>query len=245
VGGAHVTQRPAFYALDGGGWRDYWSLLHPPYTLWHLSFVAIGACVVPVIRPAYLGLALLAFFLAVGIAAHALDELRGRPLRTHIPDAILIGAAALALLGAAAVGIYGASLVSWWGLVFIGVGGFLVPAYNLEWFVGTFHSDLWFALMWGGFPALAGAFAQMGRINVATLFVCAGCALISAAQRRLSTPVRRIRRKVTAVSGEIAEGDVTEAITEATITEAPEGALRLMWIAMVALAIGLVITRWP
>jgi len=240
-----VTQRPAFYALDGGGWRDYWSLLHPPYTLWHLSFVAIGACVVPVIRPAYLGLALLAFFLAVGIDAHALDELRGRPLRTHIPDAILIGAAALALLGAAAVGIYGASLVSWWGLVFIGVGGFLVPAYNLEWFGGTFHSDLWFALMWGGFPALAGAFAQMGRINVATLFVCAGCALISAAQRRLSTPVRRIRRKVTSVSGEIAEGDVTEPITEATITEAPEGALRLMWIAMVALAIGLVITRWP
>ena len=240
-----MTQRPAFYALDAGGWRDYWSLLHPPYTLWHLSFVAIGACVVPVIRPAYLWLALLAFFLAVGIAAHALDELRGRPLRTHIPDAILIGAAVLALLGAAAVGIYGASLVSWWGLVFIGVGGFLVPAYNLEWFGGTFHSDLWFALMWGGFPALAGAFAQMGRINVATLFVCAGCALISAAQRRLSTPVRRIRRKVTSVSGEIAEGDVTEPITEATITEAPEGALRLMWIAMVALAIGLVITRWP
>ena len=178
----------AFYALDGGGWRDYWTLLHPPYTLWHLSFVAIGACMVPVIRPAYLGLAILAFFLAVGIAAHALDELRGRPLRTRISNRILVGLAALALLGAAVVGIYGASLVSWWGLLFIGVGGFLVPAYNLEWFHGTFHSDLWFAIMWGGFPALAGAFAQMGRINVATLFVCTGCALIAAAQRRLSTP---------------------------------------------------------
>ena len=157
----------------------------------------------------------------------------------------MIGLAALALLGAAAVGIYGASLVSWWGLLFIGVGGFLVPAYNLEWFHGTFHSDLWFAIMWGGFPALAGAFAQMGRINVATLFVCAGCALIAAAQRRLSTPVRRIRRRVTSVSGVLAEGDVSEPITEATITAAPEGALRLMWIAMVALAVGLVISRWP
>jgi hypothetical protein len=240
-----VTQRPAFYALEGGGWRDYWSLLHPPYTLWHLSFVAIGACVVPVIRPAYLGLALLAFFLAVGIAAHALDELRGRPLRTRIPGAILVTAAVLALVGAAAVGVYGASLVSWWGLVFIGVGGFLVPAYNLEWFGGTFHSDLWFALMWGGFPALAGAFAQMGRINVATLFVCAGCACISAAQRRLSTPVRRVRRRVTTVSGRLVEGDVAEPITEATLTDAPEGALRMMWIAMVALAVGLVIARWP
>ena len=240
-----MTQRPAFYALDGGGWRDYWTLLHPPYTLWHLSFVAIGACMVPVIRPAYLGLAILAFFLAVGIAAHALDELRGRPLRTRISNRILVGLAALALLGAAVVGIYGASLVSWWGLLFIGVGGFLVPAYNLEWFHGTFHSDLWFAIMWGGFPALAGAFAQMGRIDVATLFVCAGCALIAAAQRRLSTPVRRIRRRVTSVSGVLAEGDVSEPITEATITAAPEGALRLMWIAMVALALGLVISRWP
>ena len=240
-----MTQRPAFYALDGGGWRDYWTLLHPPYTLWHLSFVAIGACIVPVIRPAYLGLAILAFFLAVGIAAHALDELRSRPLRTRISNRMLIVLAALALLGAAAVGIYGASLVSWWGLVFIGVGGFLVPADNLEWFHGTFHSDLWFAIMWGGFPALAGAFAQMGRINVATLFVCAGCALIAAAQRRLSTPVRRIRRRVTSVSGSLAEGDSSEPITEATITAAPEGALRLMWIAMVALAVGLVISRWP
>jgi len=240
-----VTQRPAFYALDGGGWRDYWSLLHPPYTLWHLSFVAIGACVVPVIRPFYLGLALLAFFLAVGIAAHALDELRGRPLRTRIPDAILIAVAALALAGAAAVGVYGSSLISWWGLVFIGVGGFLVPAYNLEWFGGMFHSDLWFALMWGGFPALAGAFAQLGRINIATLFVCAGCSLISGAQRRLSTPVRRIRRRVTTVSGELVEGGASEPITTATLTEAPEGALRLLWIAMVALAVGLVIARWP
>jgi hypothetical protein len=240
-----MTQRPAFYALDGGGWRDYWTLLHPPYTLWHLSFVAIGACIVPVIRPAYLGLAILAFFLAVGIAAHALDELRGRPLQTRISNRMLVGLAALALVGAAAVGVYGASLVSWWGLVFIGVGGFLVPAYNLEWFHGTFHSDLWFAVMWGGFPALAGAFAQMGRIDVATLFVCTGCALLAAAQRRLSTPVRRIRRRVTSVSGILSEGDLSEQITEATITAAPEGALRLMWIAMVALAVGLVISRWP
>jgi hypothetical protein len=81
-----TDERPAFYALDAGGWRDYWTLLHPPYTAWHLSFVAIGASVVPVLRPAYLGLALLAFFLAVGVAAHALDELTGRPLGTRISD---------------------------------------------------------------------------------------------------------------------------------------------------------------
>jgi hypothetical protein len=246
VGGPGVTGgRPAFYALESGGWRDYWTLLHPPYTLWHLSFVAIGACIVPVIRPAYLGLALLAFLLAVGIAAHALDELTGRPLRTRIPDRVLVALAAVGLLGAVGVGVYGASLVSWWGLVFIAIGGFLVPAYNLEWFGGRFHTDLWFAVMWGGFPTLAGAFSQTGRIDVPTLLVCTGCGLIAAAQRRLSTPVRRLRRSISAVSGQIAEGDVVEPITEATLTAAPEGALRLLWLAMVALAVGLVITRWP
>jgi hypothetical protein len=241
-----VTQeRPAFYALDGGGWRDYWTLLHPPYTLWHLSFVTIGACVVQVIRPAYLGLALLAFFLAVGVAAHALDELIGRPLRTRIPDRVLIALAVVALLGAVTVGVYGAWLVSWWGLVFIAIGGFLVPAYNLEWFGGRFHTDLWFAVMWGGFPALAGAFSQTGRIDVPTLLVCSACGLIAAAQRRLSTPVRRIRRRVTSVTGELVDAGATEPITASSLTEAPEGALRMLWLAMVALALGLVITRWP
>lgn len=238
--------KPAFYALSPGGARDYWTLLHPPYTLWHLSFVALGACVVDTLRPRYLVMALVAFFLAVGIAAHALDELHGRPLRTTIPRGVLIGLAAIGVLGALAIGVYGASLVSWWGLVFIGIGGFLVPAYNLEWFDGRFHTDLWFAVMWGGFPALAGGFSQTGRIDVPILLVSAGCAYVAAAQRRLSTPVRRLRRRTTSVHGAITDDSgAHETIDVAMMTAAPEGALRLLWIAMVLLAAGLVITRWP
>jgi len=238
--------KPAFYALSPGGARDYWTLLHPPYTLWHLSFVALGACVVDTLRPLYLGMAMLAFFLAVGIAAHALDELHGRPLRTTIPRGVLIGLAAVGVLGALAIGVYGASLVSWWGLVFIGIGGFLVPAYNLEWIDGRFHTDLWFAVMWGGFPALAGGFSQTGRIDLPILLVSVGCGYVAAAQRRLSTPVRRLRRRTTSVHGSIIDDDgAHEAIDVAMMTAAPEGALRLLWIAMVLLAAGLVITRWP
>jgi len=238
--------RPAFYALRSGGVRDYWSLLHPPYTLWHLSFVALGACVADPLEPRYLAMALIAFFLAVGIAAHALDELHGRPLRTQIPRGVLIALAAIGLLGALAIGVYGSSLVSWWGLLFIAVGGFLVPAYNLEWFGGRFHTDLTFAAMWGGFPALAGGFAQTGRIDAAILLVAIGCGYIAAAQRRLSTPVRRLRRRATGVEGSVAYDDgTTEPIDAAAMTAAPEGALRLLWIAMVVLAVGLVIARWP
>ena len=238
--------RPSFYALQPGGARDYWTLLHPPYTLWHLSFVALGACVVDTLEPRYLVMALVAFFLAVGIAAHALDELHGRPLRTQIPRSVLISLAVIGVVGALAIGLYGASIVSWWGLVFIGIGGFLVPAYNLEWFGGRFHTDLWFAVMWGGFPALAGGFSQTGRIDVPIVLISAGCGYVAAAQRRLSTPVRSLRRRATAVTGQISYDDGTQVpLDAAAMTQAPEGALRLLWIAMVLLAVGLVITRWP
>lgn len=237
---------PAFYALPGGGWRDYWTLLHPPYTLWHLSYVAIGACLAPILNPSRLGLALLAFFLAIGIGAHALDELHGRPLRTRIPSTTLIALAIAGLGGAIILGIYGASILSWWGLVFIAVGGFFVPAYNLEWFGGSLHTDAVFALMWGGFPVIAAYFAQTGRIDAAALCVASACAFLSGAQRRLSTPVRRLRRRVSSVSGELVLTDGSrEALDADTLREAPEAALRVMWIGLSLLAIGLVIANWP
>jgi len=65
--------RPAFYALRSGGWRDLITLLHPPYTAWHLSYVALGAAAAPRIYAGRLGATLAAFALAVGVAAHALD----------------------------------------------------------------------------------------------------------------------------------------------------------------------------
>ena len=96
---------PAFYALGGGGWRDYVTLLHPPYTLWHLSYVVLGAALSPTVRYDRLAATLLAFFLALGVAAHALDELAGRPLRTRIPSSILVTLAIGGLSGATASGL--------------------------------------------------------------------------------------------------------------------------------------------
>ncbi|MEX2274805.1 MAG: hypothetical protein WEA10_04470 [Actinomycetota bacterium] len=241
---AEPTDRAAFYALSPGGWRDYWSLLHPPYTLWHLSYVAIGASLAPTISWRWLGETLLAFFLAIGLAAHALDELTGRPLRTRIPDRVLWAIAVVGLGGAIAVGVDGAVQVSTWIVVFIVVGGFLVVAYNLELFGGLFHSDLWFALAWGAFPALTGFFAQTGEVTVAAVFVALGCAALSAAQRMLSTPVRRLRRQAVGVQGEIELGDGTrEAIDAKTLRAAPEGALRWMCVAMPVLAAGLLLAK--
>ena len=155
-------ERPAFYALTPGGWRDYWTLLHPPYTIWHLSYVVMGASLAPVVNVRWLVETLIAFFLAMGIAAHALDELHGRPLGTRIPDAVLWALAAIGLAGAVALGIDGAREVSPWIWAFIAAGVFLVLAYNLELFGGSIHSDLWFALAWGAFPVLTGVLRADG-----------------------------------------------------------------------------------
>ena len=239
-----TERRPAFFALEPGGWRDWWTLLHPPYTLWHLSYVALGASTAAEVDLYRLGMSLLGFFLGVGLAAHALDELRGRPLASSIPDATLVILAVVSLLGAAAVGAIGVVQVSGWLAVFIAVGAFLVVAYNLELFGGTLHSDVWFALAWGGFPALTGAFAQDGRLDVAAVIVAVACVAISAAQRVLSTPVRRLRRRVASVEGTITLLDGTaEPLGPDTIRKAPEAALQLLSVAMPLLAVAFVVAR--
>jgi hypothetical protein len=186
--------RPAFYALESGGWRDYVTLLHPPYTLWHLSYVGIGAALAPRMHWVLLGWTALAFLLALGVGAHALDEVHGRPLRTRIPGAALAALAALSIGGACAIGIVVASQRTWWLLAFVAVGAFVVVTYNLELFGGAFHSDPWFGLAWGAFPLLTAYFASAERLRGEAALGAAFAFAASLAQRTLSTQVRAARR---------------------------------------------------
>jgi len=238
------TARPAFYALSPGGWRDYVTLLHPPYTLWHLSYVVIGAALAPAWYPGRLGAVLAAFFLAVGIGAHALDELQGHPLRTRISDRALGALAAVSIAGAVAIGFAGAIAWSLWLLAFIAAGAFIVCAYNLELFGGRFHSDLWFAIAWGSFPLLTAYFAAAERIRWEAILAAAFAGLSSYAQRALSTPVRRLRRRVVSVSGalELEDGTI-EPITREAMIAGNEIALRALAAATIALAVALVVLR--
>ena len=234
--------RPAFYALEGGGWRDYVTLLHLPYTAWHLSYVAIGACLGAVHSWERFGLTLAAFALALGVAAHALDELKGRPLRTSIPDGVLVALAVITLAAACAIGVAVAASFSWWLLAFVAVGAFLVVAYNLE--LRGFHSDLWFGLAWGAFPVLTAAFAQSGTVEPEAVIAAAAAVALSLAQRRLSTQVRHVRRRVRAITGEVELADGTrEPVAAADLIAAPEWALRALTAATVLLAAALVVAR--
>src|SRR5271166_4480805 len=107
--------RPAFYALGRGRAGDLLTLLHPPYTAWHLSYFALGAAVAPHLYLNRLLWGLAAFALAVGVAAHALDELHDRPLGTGLSRRALIALAATSMLGALAIGVAGVATV-WVGL---------------------------------------------------------------------------------------------------------------------------------
>jgi demethylmenaquinone methyltransferase / 2-methoxy-6-polyprenyl-1,4-benzoquinol methylase len=240
--GPSVAPAAAFYALAPGSWRDYWTLLHLPYTLWHLSYVLLGAALAPMPDPRVVAGALFAFFLAVGVASHSFDELQGRPLGTRIPSSVLLVLGSLGLIGAVAIGTVGAAQLGPWFLVLVAIGATLVISYGLE--VPIVHSDIGFALAWGGFPVVASAAAN-GAPLVATIVAAIGASLLSLAQRRLSTPVRRIRRKAVDVVGEIRFRDGTaERLDRQALIAAPEAGLRLLWLAMLALSIGALAARW-
>ena len=236
--------RPAFYALRHGGWRDYVTLLHLPYTGWHLSYVVVGGCLAPNVHWWTLGLTVLAFALAMGVGAHALDELGGRPLRTAIPSAVLVVLAVASVSVAAAIGVAVAVDRTLWILPLVALGVALVPVYNLELFGGRVHTDLGFALAWGAFPLVTAYVAQTGTIRPETVLAATWALLLSLAQRALSTPIRRTRREVVLVEGalELADGR-REPVDRASLVAAPETALKLLTAATVVSAAALAVLR--
>lgn len=201
--------RPAFYALPSGGWRDYVTLLHPPYTLWHLSYVIWGSALAGGGHYDRLAATLVAFFLAVGVGAHALDELQGRPLRTRISPGVLRALAVFGFVSAVSIGIAGSVTVSPWLLPFVAFGLFIAPAYNLEWFRGRFHSDAWFAFSWGSFPLVTAYFASAEGLSFAALLGAVMAFALSLAQRTLSGRVRSLRRRARSIEGQVLYTDGT------------------------------------
>jgi len=247
----------AWYDTSGKGWlRDILVLLHLPYTGWHLSYVVIGAAMALRLDWGVLGWTVLAFFLALGIGGHSLDELNGRPLRTTRPAWQLWLAAALSIAGAVAIGVFIGLKETIWILPCIIFGGFIVFAYNLE--LGPkrfFHRDEWFGVAWGAFPAITAYLAQAYTISPEIVFVAGACLLYSMAQRKLSTQARFWRRKVESMDGYyylVGDGPVVPhtlgygtryKITRRAIIGPAELGLKLMTWTVTLAAIGLVLTH--
>jgi hypothetical protein len=239
------ARRPAFYAARTGGWRDWWTILHPPYTAWHLSYVVLGACLAPHTDATRLVATVLAFFFAVGVAAHALDEVHGHPLRTRIPDRVLWLTAGAGLAAAVALGLAGVPRVGLGLLAFVVIGPVLVAGYNLELLGGRLHSDIGFAFSWGAFPALTGYFAQAEQLDPVAVLVAGTAFGLSSAQRSLSTPARLLRRRVTAVDGSLTLEDGTvRGLDEHLLLGPLERTLRALSWSVVVLAVALAAARF-
>ncbi|MDQ6811115.1 MAG: hypothetical protein M3Z95_04355 [Actinomycetota bacterium] len=239
-----TPERPAFYALGRGRMGELLTLLHPPYTAWHLSYFALGAALAPHLHVDRLLWGLGAFGLAVGVGAHALDELHDRPLGTTLSDRTLIWISALALAGALAIGVAGVLTVTVALVPLVLAGGLFLPAYNLELAGGRFHSDLWFAVGWGAFPAFTGYFINAEKITPAGLLIAIGCLVMSVAQRRLSSPARELRRRTISVTGvrTLPDGRAEE-LSLPRLLAPLDGALAALSLAVVVIACALVAAR--
>lgn len=232
-----MNRRRAYYARSGSVGRDLAALLHPPYTLWHLSYVALGAGLATDVDWTRLAGTLAAFLLGLGIAAHALDEVHTRPLGTGLSDRLLWSLGIGGLVAAGGVAVIGAYRISAWVLAWTAAGILLAAGYALEW-SRALHSDIGFALAWGSFPILVGYWAQAENLSPAALLAAGAAASLSMAQRRLSTPARFVRRET---SHAVAVFDGQQAWDETELLGTWEAPMRaLVWV-MPLLAVALLL----
>ena len=145
---------------------------------------------------------LAAFALAMGVAAHALDELNGRPLAHRDPDR---GRSSRSPSSRSPARSRSASTARSSGA---GACSRSSPSARSSCrrttsssFGGRFHTDWWFAIAWGGFAALTGFFVEAQSIRLEGLLAAAYATALSLAQRRLSTPVRHARRTLGDTAG--------------------------------------------
>lgn len=197
---AGMSQRgtaTSWYTIPSNNYLARWvNTIHLPYTLWHLSYVAIGAALAPAVRWDVLGWALLAFFLGLGVAAHALDLVRGDPLVLRLPQSHLALVGGVSLFLAAMVGaanLHWGNIPGWMSWLML-AGVFIVVGYNLE--LPGMHGDAQFALFWGAFPFVVGYLAMGGGSPLMLVLGAAFCFLTSWAQRVLSIRARYLRRRV-------------------------------------------------
>lgn len=181
---------------------------------------------------------LVAFSLGLGVGAHALDELKGRPLSTGLSDSTLRGLGWAGLFGGAMIAVAAAFVISPVALAWGGLGVVVAAAYSLEW-APWLHTLGGFALAWGAFPTLVGYWAQTESISAAAVVAAGAAAVFSMVQRSLSSHARHVRRDVERVAVRL--GDVDWQRRELLRTW--EWPLRLLAVAHVLLAVALLATH--
>lgn len=177
--------------------RLFMGLLFLPYTGMCVSFTVIGALLAPTILWDRVGAIALIYFLALGIAAHALDSIgskRVKPWGSYLSKKQLWVLSLITLISAYAIGIYYMVLYVplLWAVAI--AEGFFVFAYNMEWFNVRFHTDGWFAFSWGVLPLLAGYIIETNDVSMIAFAVAAVAGLASYVEIKTSRPYKELKR---------------------------------------------------
>jgi len=200
-----------------------------------LAFAMIGSMVAQRVYWGRVGAILLIYFLGLGIAAHALDALGSKEVkpwgeiltRTQL-WIVAIASLVVAYLIAAYYMIFHVPLL--WTVAI--AEGFFVFAYNLEWFGGRFHTDLWFALSWGFLPVLAGHIIQTNRISIPVLILAGAMAFFSTIEIKASRPYKELKRRSSTLRAQ-----------ERALVLRYEAILKCISLGVILLGVGLLVWR--
>lgn len=240
-----TLQKPAWYTVEGQGvLSDLVNLLHPPYTLWHLSYVLIGIALSPTIYLERSIAVVVSFFLGLGIGAHALDETMGNPLKTKLskPELYLLGLSSIII--ATSIGAYYVITLSPLLLPIILVEVFFALAYNLEFFNKKFHNSFVFSISWGMLPFVTGYFVNALSISPGALLTSIAIGILTYVQRTLSNQARSVRRNLESpVKSLKLENGREVPITEKDLISPAEKSLKALTITIFVLAVALICQR--
>jgi hypothetical protein len=180
-----------------------------------------------------------AFFLGLGVGAHALDETMGNPLQTKLSKAnlYLIGFSSLGI--AVGIGAYYSFTLSLLLLPIVFAETFFAVCYNLEMFGKKLHASWVFSLSWGMIPLITGYFVNALSITLLIVLVSIAAGLLTYIQRVLSTSARFVRRKLWQ------EGNLSSVQLESSkdLLVSSERVLKILNASMVILAVALVLER--
>lgn len=187
-----------WYQAEGSKLAEMWTILHLPYTLMNLSFLAIGFGIAGIQRWDVFGWILLAYFLGLGIAAHSFDQLPGMGSNyiKHLTPKELWALGLSALCAAIIIEAYWMIELGTWHLLWlIPLQTFFVWAYpNSKFMKGFFHDDGWFAVSFGSITVMVGFYINTSSFNPMFIPWAVLAFIISLIEITLSRYVRTVRK---------------------------------------------------
>ena len=190
-----------WYYKEGSKKAELWTILHIPYTFMCISFLIVGFAISKPVNITALLLISAAYFLGLGIAAHAFDQLpgQGSSYVQCLKPKELLAMGVVCFMLAWGLGVY--FIIAWQARHMIWLmllQGFFAVAYPAPKLIKTniFHNDFSFAVGFGFMPVVVGFYANTLTLSPIILPFSFLCGLIALIEITLSRYVRIQRKEI-------------------------------------------------